>query len=407
MRRLYGKKYNQKSLYLCIYAGFYLLHVWVNVQQIVMFNIVYGACIIQFIGYFLYRDAPQKFLYNFLLQVYLCFMDSGFIAIYSVFFEQSPGYSLGNETDFLFSGVFVYLSILFSYRPLIRFFQQCAVQFVPHRFAIFISLFSLWQLYVVLYFTPAYFPDSNVSLLFFIFSFGFFDLSILYLLGYVGKHRLAEARANLYHQTVMLSQNLQYTEEKNTAFRRIIHDCRNHLQLIEQMKDMPIQQQAYMENLEYELNKLSGPFRSGHHLLDLIINGAISNATEKGIRITAETASISWDFLKNIDMTTIFSNLLNNAMEACESINNDRRFIEIRMKEKHGFAILIIRNSCLPSQINQQDGTFLSTKECHRGIGIGNVRRTAEKYGGELRFCIKDQVFNAQCALSIKTFETA
>lgn len=223
----------------------------------------------------------------------------------------------------------------------------------------------------------------------------------------MGKHRLAEARANLYHQTVMLSQNLQYTEEKNTAFRRIIHDCRNHLQLIEQMKDMPIQQQAYMENLEYELNKLSGPFRSGHHLLDLIINGAISNATEKGIRITAETASISWDFLKNIDMTTIFSNLLNNAMEACESINNDRRFIEIRMKEKHGFAILIIRNSCLPSQINQQDGTFLSTKECHRGIGIGNVRRTAEKYGGELRFCIKDQVFNAQCALSIKTFETA
>ena len=86
-------------------------------------------------------------------------------------------------------------------------------------------------------------------------------------------------------------------------------------------------------------------------------------------------------FISDMDITTIFSNLLDNAIDACREIDKSRRKIRIIMRAQMGLIVIKITNSCAYNHISNIKFGH-STKENHSGIGLFNVRKAVEKYEG-------------------------
>ena len=87
------------------------------------------------------------------------------------------------------------------------------------------------------------------------------------------------------------------------------------------------------------------------------------------------------------DMGVLYGNLLDNAIEAAMSVEQEKRYVHVESKFQEGRLLLSIKNS-KPSGTSSCQQTSKKDKIKH-GRGIRSVRKVAEKYGGELM--LKDQ----------------
>ena len=92
---------------------------------------------------------------------------------------------------------------------------------------------------------------------------------------------------------------------------------------------------------------------------------------------------------------TIISNLLNNAIEACEKIQEDKRIIEFEIVGYNSQIFISVCNSYDMESIINQKQKFITTKEdkLNHGIVLENVRRTVKKYDGDMRISQENERF--------------
>ena len=100
------------------------------------------------------------------------------------------------------------------------------------------------------------------------------------------------------------------------------------------------------------------------------------------------------------DIGAILGNALDNAIEACVKLKSNepeaKTFIKLYSMQKSGMFILGIENS-FDGKLKLRSGEELpltdkEDKTAH-GMGMFNIKSTAEKYGGTMDFQIKDKVF--------------
>ena len=102
------------------------------------------------------------------------------------------------------------------------------------------------------------------------------------------------------------------------------------------------------------------------------------------------------------DLSMILGNLLNNAIEACENVEADNRFIEIRIQQKSDMRIIRIANSCDGVYRRDEDGRLLSTKEGHdRGNGFYRLTQCLEAASGFYTIDAGPNVFEIKIAVAI------
>lgn len=104
--------------------------------------------------------------------------------------------------------------------------------------------------------------------------------------------------------------------------------------------------------------------------------------------------------MSDSDLCIVLGNALENAIEACSDLSNSyERFIsaEVRIINSH---LLIRIDNSYSGQLNFQDGEYVSTKnEKTRGIGVRNIRKVVEAYGGYLKIEHTPRVFTLMVAL--------
>ena len=97
-----------------------------------------------------------------------------------------------------------------------------------------------------------------------------------------------------------------------------------------------------------------------------------------------------------VDICAVFSNALDNAIEALQKVDKERRFY-MRLKRTNTYYMITMQNTIVhtddPKSILQKNRfTTKKNKELH-GYGMQNMRKTIEKYGGEITAEIEDGEF--------------
>lgn len=200
----------------------------------------------------------------------------------------------------------------------------------------------------------------------------------------VAANRELKHRIELMEQKNELTHQYYEEMEKNyNRSRKIIHDIRNHLHALEQSAKM--EDSRYFEDVHGMLNSLGLKFYSENKMLNIILNDKLKKLSPE--QVECSLGGVSLDFVSDMDMTTIFANLLDNAVEAREG--NPSFWVKIRGEQIQDFTVIKIWNPALKTYEPGQSG-----KTGHEGIGLSNVRQAMGRYHGELKIECKDNIFS-------------
>lgn len=199
---------------------------------------------------------------------------------------------------------------------------------------------------------------------------------------------------------------LNILEEKEKEIRSIRHDLKN--QLLELNVRLDSNNMKNMEGSSHEqakefVNNLIETLEekdkyTGNFIINSILKEKIKCAREKGISVTYEIQIADTFQLERGDMGIILGNLLDNAIEASEQVEDPCIFIQMRQRNKSLY--LFIENSTRESEEKE----FVTTKadKKNHGFGLVSVQKTVEKYNGNIQLYRKEGRFIAELALMEK-----
>lgn len=230
-------------------------------------------------------------------------------------------------------------------------------------------------------------------------------LSILYLVFRV--FRL------VYMQNMILQKlndQLVYTtqkEELDETLRSFRHDFKNHSLVLNAMLEQGNMTgaKAYLKNLTEDISGSMPKFSTGNEVVNSLLSIKSSAAAKDNIRIVID-GTIPPQGIAPKDMCIIVGNLLDNAIEACRKLPEtvDKQ-IMIQTGMEGNMLFISVRNPAQSGAPFSADNLPKTTKTNSRihGIGLKNVRDIAKKYNGRLSLSMKNDYFNADVLLELKT----
>lgn len=185
----------------------------------------------------------------------------------------------------------------------------------------------------------------------------------------------ARNQTNMYRS---ISENFDKQRKKT-------HEYKNQLMCIESL----ITSKNYAELEEYvgkisgHLNKELDCINTNNVIADAILNSKYQETLDKNIAFIFKINNLSEINIRDEDIVVILSNLLNNAIEACEKCI-DKKVIKMKFVKEGNKVIISVRNT-YNGEIMVQDGEIRTSKrqeENEHGIGIGNIMDVITRYGG-------------------------
>lgn len=206
----------------------------------------------------------------------------------------------------------------------------------------------------------------------------------------------------LKQQAIRLEEmgKMQYTyyqrlEDKYDQSRALIHDMKRHLQVLEN-KELPQDHlQTYLGDMKGLLHRYAHEVYSTHPIINIILHEKFEEAKENGIQVTCSMAPIDFTFIKEIDLTVIFANLLDNAIDACVEVEGEKKLM-LKVDQVHDFIVILIQNTSKPYVETKH-----SSKQGHSGLGLKNVSQTLETYGGNMQVEPGEQDFTIHLYIPI------
>ena len=122
---------------------------------------------------------------------------------------------------------------------------------------------------------------------------------------------------------------------------------------------------------------------SDNMILDAILQDTADACEEKNIRFQAHAHLPESVPMEDLDIIRVFSNITDNAIEACNKVSNSQRFIEMTSNSTQDWTIIEVSNSFDGDLLIVGDNlsTTKEDKDFH-GLGLQIIRETIEGMGG-------------------------
>ena len=188
----------------------------------------------------------------------------------------------------------------------------------------------------------------------------------------------------LHEQTQNQMELYQSMKKHYEQQRRFSHDYKNQLNCIQGM----IESGQTKEALAY-ISGLTGNFRqnemyvnTGHAVVNVMLNQKYQEAYDKEIVMTMVSGNLSELTISEEDIVTLLGNLLDNAIEACEKLN-ENKVIQFKMVLEEEQLVLSIRNP-VKNAVQIKDNRIITSKQdkSQHGIGLLNVDSVIKKNNG-------------------------
>lgn len=176
-----------------------------------------------------------------------------------------------------------------------------------------------------------------------------------------------------------ISENLDKQKRKS-------HEFKNQILCIESLlKDKEYDNAVgYVGKISDSFSKEKNAINTNHVIINAILNTKYEEAINKHIVFVFKVDDLSKIKIEDEDLVVILANLLNNAIEACEKCI-DKKIIKFKFVIEDEMMILSVKNT-YNQQIKFDNNEIKTTKIVEpdeHGVGIKNIVRIVEKYGGE------------------------
>lgn len=203
-------------------------------------------------------------------------------------------------------------------------------------------------------------------------------------------------------QIAQLQQQYAYYQDKlkdEERIRSIYHDMKNHLLVLEGSQGTEATRQMAQE-LRSQIADYENYIHTGNDFLDIIIRDKAEKAREKHIDFSASIDLNGIDFIEPLDISTLFGNGIDNAIEASEKLPEEQRVILVKAGKVQDFVSILVENNYVENNKKNDSHTSKADKLLH-GFGISNMQKAAEKYNGTCTIAQENGKFTLKILLPI------
>lgn len=305
----------------------------------------------------------------------------------TVFFwvtEAPPDPNLGwTEEQMLISTAFYTVSLLLrflfwfgAWRFLRKYLKQITSNLTTRMWLIVdtLMLASFVAIFIIIYFMPEnpmiVYPICGASI--------FSSFGCIYLASYI-----CNAVQTEYYAQELETKQAYYKDRMNEEkrVRSIYHDMKNHLLVLQAQAKNSQTVQESIRNLQSQIQEYENYHHTGNDFLDIIIRDKARIAQQKEINFTPIIHFEDGGFIDPLDISTIFGNALDNAIEASEKLPNQERLITVKANRIRDMLVIAIENHTMADSSDTK-GTTKTDRFVH-GFGLPNIKKVAEKYNGQ------------------------
>lgn len=181
-------------------------------------------------------------------------------------------------------------------------------------------------------------------------------------------------------------------DEKIRHFR---HDFRAHMTAIDALlkKDKIEELKQYVEQIQDKQQEWESECITGSYAVDAVIGECYQKAQGQNIIWEWEGILYLEDSTLIYDMCVLFSNLLNNAIEACEKLEKVG-VIKVKIGKFQGKNYISISNTCRQNLKIEDLSTTSKGDGRYHGLGIRNIQEVVNKRNGTMEYEIGNGWFH-------------
>lgn len=203
-----------------------------------------------------------------------------------------------------------------------------------------------------------------------------------------------------YHNYRAMQDSINIVNQK-------YHDMKHQIALLRSEVGTE-KKMEYLDQVENEISAYEAQNKTGNEVLDTILTGKSQQCYANHISFTCVADGHALDFMSVMDLSAIFGNALDNAIESVQKIEDEEeRLIHLSVSVQRMFVSIIVRNRYKDEPIIQK-GLPLTTKKekSLHGYGVKSIRSTVEKYGGTTFVGTLDGWFELSILIPVSQKET-
>lgn len=192
---------------------------------------------------------------------------------------------------------------------------------------------------------------------------------------------------------------------QNENQRILIHDMKKHLQSIALLNEDNQNEKirAYINQLMQSSDLLEFSKICDHKILNNILCRYKKVCNDLHIAFHADIRSNTTTFLSDSDVTSLFCNMLDNAVEASNHIKDSYIEITAAQRKHTPFVIITIINSCAGNPFSP-NGELVSSKQNPQahGFGIKSIEKIIHNYNGNIQMYYDEETSTFHTIIMLK-----
>lgn len=342
-------------------------------------------------------DMKTKITFSILYVVLLSIVN--FISLYifqTIDLVDFSSFDPSNEQDHsaFTKAILLGCIIMFAVNQIIRLIAKRRMFSLHYRYYIlflFVPIISIYQLNIL-----TYYSEKNIYYFISILGFLFLNVMVVYIFdNIIDKFQVMHENAQLQHQMDYQDANYEKTVHSFKSIKRIIHDTNQQFLYIEEcIKRNELA--AAIEHIHLTLNKVEDAYHrvnTGNLVIDALVTNTLNIGQANGIRIDTKLTLFSQEVnIDRYDLCVVLGNMLDNAIEASKRVKMaEDRYMLIKIYSNESALIIHILNHMESEVAHLQSQK--SNPDFH-GIGLTNIARICDKYGGNMTIETQHKTFN-------------
>lgn len=163
-----------------------------------------------------------------------------------------------------------------------------------------------------------------------------------------------------------------------------------------------------VREIENTINIFDTMYSTGNIALDVILGEKDMLCRSKKIKFSPMVNGKTLNFLSEVDIYSLFGNILDNAIEACEKLDENERYIGLKIYKQNSFVIINTINPFL-GEIKKENGNIITTKndKVSHGYGLKSIKYVVDKYDGKIDINDRKNIFSLTILFNIIKFENS
>lgn len=207
----------------------------------------------------------------------------------------------------------------------------------------------------------------------------------------------------------MVEENYKTLNKIYSTNSKIYHDFNNHITILYQflLNNEVDRALKYLDDLGTPIKTLIEKTWTSNEVIDVIINSKLEKMNECSIHSDFNVEFPNNSDIQSQDICAILSNLLDNAIEACEKnqiVSN--KWINLTIRVVNAMIVIKVENGMEVKPIIKNNNLLTSKADDKlHGWGIKSVKSAVEKYGGVIKYTISEDRFKVVVTLNYNSSE--